>query len=102
MGRDIISLPEIKDFCFRHGIVEMQIFGSVLREDFNENSDIDFLVSFKENSEHTLFDLAKMKIELESVVGRQVDIVNKKTLLKSENYIRRNAILNNTAMVYAA
>ncbi len=99
IGKNIISSPEIKDFCSRHGIIEMQVFGSVLRDDFNENSDIDFLVSFRENSEHTLFDLAKMKIELESIVGRQV---NKKTLLKSANHIRRNAILNNTTVIYAA
>lgn len=98
----ILYSPAIRDFCCRNGIVELQVFGSVLRNDFNESSDIDFLVSFDDNSVHTLFDIARMKIEFEALVGRPVDFVNKKALMNSKNFLRRDAILKDTAVIYAA
>ena len=78
------------------------MFGSALREDFRSDSDIDVLVTFAPNTRVSLFDLVDMEDELKDVFGREVDLVEKESILKSENYIRRKNILENTKVIYAA
>lgn len=78
------------------------MFGSVLREDFRPNSDIDVLVSFTPDARISLFDLVDMENELKEVFGRDVDLVEKEAIQRSENYIRRKSILENTEVIYAA
>ena len=58
-------------------LVEFWIFGSLLRDDFKSNSDIDVLVTFASNSQTSLFDVAQMQIELEELFGRPVNILEK-------------------------
>lgn len=92
----------IGDFCRRWRIVELSLFGSVLRADFGPDSDIDVLVSFDPAAEWRYFHLLDMKDELESFLGHSVDIVEKRLIEGSGNYIRRDHILTNRETVYVA
>lgn len=96
-----IAVPKrkISAFCRRWKIVEFGIFGSLLREDFKSNSDIDVLVTFASNSKTSLFDLAQMQIELEELFGRPVDILEKEGL---RNPFRKREILKTTKVIYSA
>lgn len=99
-----IPLPRKKlaEFCRRWNITELALFGSVLREDFRPNSDVDLLVSFSPGAKISLFDLVQMQNELKDIFGREVDLVERRVIEKSENYIRRKSILSNTRVIYAA
>lgn len=96
-----ISLPtlDIEAFCQRWQVVELSLFGSVLREDFNPKSDLDVLVSFPPTSRVSLFDLVQMKFELEGLLHHPVDLVEKEAL---RNPYRRQEILENSQVIYAA
>jgi predicted nucleotidyltransferase len=90
---------QIADFCRRWKVVELALFGSVLRADFRPDSDVDVLVTFEPGAPWTLWDLSRMRIELEAIFGREVDLVEKKAL---RNPLRRQAILSDQRVVYAA
>lgn len=99
-----ITIPRKKlaEFCRRWKISELAFFGSVLREDFRQSSDIDLLVSFRPKAKISLFDLVHMQNELKEIFGRKVDLVERRAIEKSENYIRRKNILSHTKVIYAA
>lgn len=103
--QNIVNIPlpmdAIREFCQRWGIVEFALFGSVLREDFNDDSDIDVLVQFREDKRLTLFDLVEMGDELETIFGRKVDLIDRKGIEESRNYLRRKEILNSAQVIYA-
>lgn len=84
---------QIHLFCQRWQIIEFAIFGSFLRRDFGADSDLDVLVTFAENAKWTLIDLARMEQELETIIGRSVDLIEKKGIERSQNWIRRDEIL---------
>ena len=92
----------LADFCRRWQISELALFGSVLREDFRPNSDADFLVTFEASARLSLFDLVEMQNELKEMVGRDVDLVERRAVERSENYIRRRHILSSLEPVYVA
>jgi len=92
----------IADFCRRWKITEFALFGSVLRDDFDPESDVDVLVTFAEDARWSLFDLVGMQEELERLLGRSVDLVERRAIEKSENYIRRRHILSSAEPVYVA
>jgi predicted nucleotidyltransferase len=96
-----INLPKekIEDFCRRWKIKEMSLFGSVLRDDFDQGSDVDILVSFTEDARWSLFDWVDMIEELKGITGREVDLVERESL---RNPFRRRAILTNKEVIYAA
>lgn len=100
--RIALDTNKIEDFCRRWSIVEMDFFGSVLRRDFRPDSDIDVLVSFAPGSRHSLFDLVRMQGELALILGREVDLVERRAVEASENYIRRQHILSHLEPVYVA
>lgn len=75
-----VSGERIRDFCRRNQIQKLGLFGSVLREDFTPDSDIDILVEFRENARVGLFSLMRMKRELEEAVHRKIDIRTPKDL----------------------
>ena len=105
MGNRIgIQVPRkrIAEFCRKWNIKELSLFGSVLSDDFGPDSDIDVLVSFNEGTAHTLFDLVRMERELEEIFGRGVDVVSRRGIESSRNYLRRKAILDSAEAVYAA
>ncbi|MHC1595904.1 MAG: nucleotidyltransferase family protein [Candidatus Syntropharchaeales archaeon] len=99
-----IDLPkeEIAEFCKKWEIHEFSFFGSVLTDDFRPDSDIDVLVTFEDNTKHTLFDLVHMEDELERVFGREVDLLTRSAVEQSRNYIRRKAILSSLEAVYVS
>lgn len=92
----------IQRFCQKWKIVELSFFGSVLREDFSSESDIDVLALFAEDARHTLFDMARMKMELQKILGREVDLVSKRGVENSRNYLRKNAILESSEVIYGS
>ena len=104
MNRIMIDIPTdaIREFCRRWRITEFALFGSVLRDDFRDDSDIDVLVTFAPESAWRYYDMATMEEELESLFGRPVDLVEKRLIEKSENYIRRGQILSSKETIYVA
>ncbi len=103
MGLKTINLPKTKiiDYCRRWKITEFALFGSVLRDDFRPESDIDVLVSFSNDAQWTLFDQVDMQDELKAIFGREVDLVSKRGIERSRNALRRKAILNSAEVIYA-
>lgn len=90
---------DIAVLCKKYSINELSIFGSSIRDDFNQNSDIDILVSFDKNAEITLFDIMELEKEISKLVNREVDVVEKESL---KNPIRKNRILSTREIIYAA
>ena len=94
-----IPLKQIEDFCRRWKIKEFSLFGSVLREDFRPDSDIDVLVSFEPDGGINFDNRVDMLDELAEIFGRQVDLVEKDGI---RNPFRRHEILTTKEVVYAA
>jgi len=104
MKRLNIDIPKekIAEFCQRWKIVELALFGSVLRDDFRPDSDVDVLVTFSANAAWSLFDHVRMEEELSTLFGRKVDMINRKVIERSDNWIRREAILETAEPYYVA
>ena len=90
---------KIAEFCQRWSVTEFSVFGSVLREDFRPDSDIDVLVSIDPGAHIGLFELAQMQIELEKMFKRPVDLVEKEGI---RNPYRRREILKTAQVIYAS
>ncbi|MBM4285327.1 MAG: hypothetical protein FJ128_08760 [Deltaproteobacteria bacterium] len=88
-----IDRERLAAFCRRWRIAELALFGAMLRGDFRPDSDVDFLVTFEEGARRSLFDIVEMQNELKEIVGREVDLVERRAVEQSENYIRRRHIL---------
>lgn len=101
ISQNQITQEQLTDFCRRWEVSELALFGSALRADFRPDSDVDVLVSFAPSARRTLFDIVKMQDELEELFGRKVDLVERRAIERSENYIRRRSILRNARVVYA-
>ncbi|ELS01549.1 putative nucleotidyltransferase [Xenococcus sp. PCC 7305] len=95
-----LETEKISKICQHWQIVELALFGSVLREDFNFNSDIDILVSFAEDAKITFFDLDDLEQEFSQLFNRPVDVVTKAAIEQSHNWIRKNNILGNSQIIY--
>lgn len=93
-----VDLEQVADFCRRHEVQELALFGSVLREDFGPRSDADVLVTFTPGARASLFDLVDMAEDLSRLFGRRVDLVPKKGL---KPLIRRS-VLDSSEVIYAA
>jgi predicted nucleotidyltransferase len=93
---------QLHEFCHRWKVTEFALFGSILNEDFNPESDIDILVTFSPETHWSLFDLVTMQNELETILGNEVDLVERSALERSANYIRRKSILDSMEIIYAA
>jgi predicted nucleotidyltransferase len=90
---------QIAEFCRRHQIIRLAVFGSVLRDDFRPESDVDVLVEFLSEANFDLYDFVALRDELKAIFGREVDLVEKEAL---RNPFRRRAILENQEVLYAA
>jgi len=97
-----IDRNRLADFCRRWKIKEFALFGSVLRDDFRPDSDVDVLVSFAPEVHWGLFDLVKIENDLKAILGRKVDLVERQAVEKSENYLRRRHILQSVEPIYVA
>lgn len=101
-----LELPreEIEAVCERLGVEELSVFGSVIREDFDPaRSDIDFLVRFKgDDAGPWLEKYTELETALTALLGHRVDIVPKRAVEASDNYIRRKHILSSAKILYVA
>ncbi|MEJ5199380.1 MAG: nucleotidyltransferase domain-containing protein [Anaerolineae bacterium] len=99
-----ISLPReaITAFCRRWHVAELAIFGSALREDFRSDSDVDVLISPEPGVDWSFQEWLEMIRELEALFGRKVDLVERRLVEQSKNYIRRKHILSHLERVYVA
>ncbi len=98
-----IDLPEaaIADFCRRWKIVELAVFGSAVRGELGPDSDIDLLAKFAPDAAWSLFDHLRMEDELAAILGREVDLISRRAVERSPNWIRRRDILSSARVVYA-
>ena len=99
-----IDLPQEKilEFCARWKVTELALFGSVLRDDFRPDSDVDVLVRFDPDAGWGLFEFMQMEEELAKTLGRPVDLVARAAVEASRNWIRRKQILDESHVVFAA
>ncbi len=96
----VLKSDKIKQFCRRWKVEELALFGSALRGNLGPDSDIDLLVSFNEESDWSLLDHVQMQFELEEILGRDVDLINKRALKRSPNWIRREEILRTASPIF--
>ena len=87
----------VTNFCRKWQISRIAFFGSVLRDDFRPDSDVDVIIAFKPESQWSLFDIIDMKLELEGIFKRDVDILEEGTI---KNPIKRRCIYENVEVVY--
>lgn len=97
-----VPAESLTDFCGRWRVAELALFGSILREDFGPKSDIDVMVRFEPGAAWRYYHLSEMKEELEGLFGRQVDVVERRVVEASDNYIRRRHILEHALPIYVA
>jgi predicted nucleotidyltransferase len=97
-----IDRERIANFCRRWKITEFALFGSVLRDDFRPESDVDVLVSFAPDADWSLFDIVDLEEDLSNIFGRKVDVVSRRAVERSDNWIRRKAILSTAESIYVA
>ncbi|MFN8526251.1 MAG: nucleotidyltransferase domain-containing protein [Chloroflexota bacterium] len=93
---------KLAEICQRWRIRELALFGSVLRDDFHAESDVDVLVTFDDSAEWTLLDIVRIGRDLEGLFGRPVDVVSRRGIESRGNPLRRQAILESHQVVYAA
>ncbi len=86
---------KLRDFCRRWKITEFSLFGSVVRNDFGPESDVDVMVTFEKGAPWTLFSMVHMEDELVEIFGRPVDLLTRRSIERSLNPIRRDSILGN-------
>ena len=95
-----IKPDRLQDICQQWKITELALFGSVLRDDFNAQSDIDILVSFDEGVKIAFFDLDILEEQLSRLFNRPIDLVTKRAVEQSHNWIRKKNILDNSQIIY--
>lgn len=99
-----IDIPrdQLADFCRKWKIVELSLFGSVLRDDFGPGSDVDVLVEFAHDAGVTAFAFFDLRDQLASILGRRVDLLTRRAVEGSSNPWFRHAVLSTARTVYAA
>ena len=99
---ELVDPAKLKTFCEKWKIVEFALFGSVLRDDFGPESDIDVLVDFAPDSEWGLYELVDMEDELKVIFNRDVDLVLRRSVSASKNRYSREHILGTARTIYVA
>jgi predicted nucleotidyltransferase len=97
------SVPreDIIRFCQRWQVRELALFGSALRADFGPQSDVDVLVSFHKRANWGLFDHVQMRLDLEAIFQRKVDLVTRRALEQTQNGLLREHILKTAKVIFA-
>ena len=98
-GEIHIPADRLAAFCTKWKVAELSLFGSVLREDFGPESDVDVLVSFQPGAEYGIDEHVAMIAELREMFGREVDLVRTESL---KNPFRRHEILSTREVIHAA
>jgi predicted nucleotidyltransferase len=94
-----VETSQIEAFCRRWHVATLEVFGSIVRSDFRPDSDVDFLVTFKEGAVPGLA-FVHMQEQLKALVGRDVDLLTRKSIERSHNWIRRRSILSSARAIY--
>jgi len=97
-----VDEKQVADFCAKWKVTEFSLFGSVLRDDFGPDSDVDVLVRFADDARWGLFDLCRMEDDLRAIFGREVDLVTRRSVEESPNWVRRKHILEHMETVHVA
>lgn len=97
-----IDRAEIEAYCKKWKIIEFSFFGSILRDDFGPDSDVDVLVVFDPNEKISAFDFIDAEEELSRLLKRPVDLVERIAVERSRNPIRRQHILDSAMYYYVA
>ena len=100
LNRLNMSPLDLTNFCQENHILQLSLFGSVLREYFTKTSDIDFLIVFEPQIKLSLIDLVSIEYKLEEKIGRKVDLIEKRSIENSHNWIRRKNILETAIIIY--
>lgn len=102
IARPELPLEAIADLCRRYDVTELAVFGSYLTDRFGPESDIDFLVVFRNNDAgpwaSKLFDLED---QLSALLGRRVDLVTRKSI-EDGNRIVRKSVLSTARVIYGS
>jgi uncharacterized protein len=93
-----LELEEIHSYCRTQAIVRLSLFGSVLRDDFTSESDVDVLVEFETGAKITYFDLYEIQQALEKIIKRKIDLLTPQAL---SEYFRED-ILETEQVIYEA
>jgi predicted nucleotidyltransferase len=96
-----IPTDEITEFCRRWKIRELALFGSALRDDFHPDSDLDILVGFAPDADWGLLDHIQMQLELQVLFRRSVDLITRRALERSQNWLRREEIFNTAQILFS-
>ena len=96
-----ITPEQLAEFCQRWKVVELALFGSVLRDDFRPDSDIDIMVEFDPAACPTFSTLDRMEAELKIIFNRDIDLITRQGIASSRNYLRRHEILSSAQVIYA-
>lgn len=93
-----IPMETLAELCRRYHVRELAVFGSVLRDDFRDGSDIDILVEYEPDARVGLYEHFDLQLELERLLRRKVDLVSKRGL----NVVIRDDVLLSSQVLYAA
>lgn len=96
-----LPLDKIQEFCHKWQVIEFALFGSVLRDDFHPDSDIDVIVQFHPDAHPTFITLDQMEAELTTIFHRDIDLITRQGVETSRNYLRREEILSSAQVIYA-
>lgn len=95
-----LSPGVLAEFCQHWQIQELAVFGSAVRDDFRPDSDVDILVTFAPEADWGLFDHIQMQQDLQKIVQRPVDLLTKRALAQSKNWLRRAEILKTARVLF--
>jgi len=97
-----IRPSSLEALCRRWRIRKLLLFGSALRDDFSDTSDLDLVVDFLPGAEPSLYDLVSLAGELETLAGRRIDLHTLGGVEGDRNRLRRREILETMVPVYVA
>jgi hypothetical protein len=95
-----IPVEPLHKFCLHWKVSELAVFGSDIHENYLLENDLDMLISFKDDTHWELFDLVNMESELGVIFNKEIDLVEKKAVTNSKNYLRRKGILDNIQIIF--
>jgi uncharacterized protein len=96
-----LPMDQIAGFCRRWSIARLEVFGSALREDFRPDSDLDLVATYAPKARWSLLDRVRMKFELQDMLGREGDLLNRRALEKPASRERAAVILAEAQTLYA-
>lgn len=95
-----IADDQLAAFCQRYQIEQLALFGSILRDDFRSESDVDFLVTYASDKRWEPWGDLPEQREMEALLGRKVDWITRKSLEQASNPVFRNAVLGSVEVIY--